>query len=124
MMDKKVDSFFAVTAPGLEVFTALELGRLGLLPEAFVAAKGEGGVPFEGDTRALQRANLQLRTASRVLVRLGAFYAASFSELRAKAARLGWDRTLAPGALLAHQAKSIEGDVVEASEASRMAVVR
>src|SRR5687768_489036 len=93
-----MNSYFAVAAPGLEMFTALELQSLGLLPENFHADKTEsGGAPFEGDLPALYRANLQLRTAGRVLVRLGTFYAASFSELRAKAARVDWARYLAPG---------------------------
>ena len=45
----------------------------------------------------LYRANLHLRTASRVLVRLGGFHAAAFSELRKKASRLPWETYLRPG---------------------------
>jgi len=40
--------------------------------------------------------NLHLRTASRVLVRLGEFYASAFPELRRKASRLPWEHYLAP----------------------------
>ena len=58
---------------------------------------GEGGLEFQGNLRDLYRANLWLRTASRVLVRLGEFYAAAFPELRRKASRLPWERYLAPG---------------------------
>jgi putative N6-adenine-specific DNA methylase len=54
-------------------------------------------VEFRGDLQAVYRANLHLRTASRVLVRMGEFYAAAFSELRKKAGRLAWERYLAPG---------------------------
>lgn len=103
---------FAVSAPGLESFTAQELLALGLLPPA--AATGgpqperrsfpdvnaedeDGGVSFEGAPLAVYRANLHLRTSNRVLARLGDFYAASFPELRKKAARLEWERYLAPG---------------------------
>ncbi|MEW5829589.1 MAG: class I SAM-dependent RNA methyltransferase, partial [Chloroflexota bacterium] len=107
-----MDTYFAVTAPGLEVFTAKELQRLfpGFEPDP---AKPEtlppdsspakihplpGGVEFRGDLPALYRANLHLRTASRILVRLGSsFYAAAFSELRKKASRLPWERFLTPG---------------------------
>jgi putative N6-adenine-specific DNA methylase len=54
-------------------------------------------VVFQGGLEELYKANLHLRTASRVLVRLGDFYAAAFSELRKKAGRLAWERFLTPG---------------------------
>lgn len=112
-----MDSFFAVSAPGLETFTALELQRLNLLPATFVADKTEGGVPFEGGLATLYRANLHLRTPSRILVRLGTFYAAAFPELRKKAARLGWERFLTPGQPVAirvtcHKSKLYHSDAV------------
>lgn len=117
MLRPYLDSFFAVTAPGLEALTALELGRLGLLPASFVADQQAGGVPFEGTADALYRANLHLRTASRVLVRLGMFYAAAFSELHKKASRLPWERYLAPGQPVAvrvtcHKSKLYHSDAV------------
>jgi len=121
-----MDSFFAVAAPGLESLTALELHRLGLLPpSASLADQGSlllpsadpGGVAFDGDLRALYRANLHLRTASRVLVRLGEFYAAAFSELHKKALRLPWERYLRPGQPVAvrvtcHKSKLYHSDAV------------
>jgi len=58
---------------------------------------GEGGVTFRGDRLALYRANLHLRTASRIIVRLGSFYATGFPELRKKAGRLAWEKYLHPG---------------------------
>jgi putative N6-adenine-specific DNA methylase len=82
-------ALFAVTAPGLEPFTAEELTRLGL-----AATPEPGGAAFSGGDRTLMLANLHLRTASRVLLRLGEFYAAAFSELRKKASRLPWERHL------------------------------
>ncbi len=111
-----MDSFFAVTAPGLEVFTTLELRRLGLLPADSAAAE-PGGVAFEGTRKALYRANLNLRTASRVLVRLGTFYAASFSELHQTASRLPWERYLGDGQPVAvrvtcHKSKLYHSDAV------------
>lgn len=90
--------FFAVTAPGLETLAAQELRYLELLPDVTTGAvAASGGVAFQGDLDALYRANLYLRTASRVLVRLGDFNAAAFSELRKKAGRLDWSRYLVPG---------------------------
>jgi putative N6-adenine-specific DNA methylase len=58
-----------------------------------------------------------LRTASRILVRFGEFYAAAFSELRKKAARLPWDRFLTPGQpvsirVTCHKSKLYHSDAV------------
>ena len=111
-------SYFAVAAPGLEMFTALELRRLALQPGAGAELQPEiGGVPFQGGLNAIYRANLRLRTASRVLVRLGDFYAGSFSELRKKAGRLEWERYLVPGQPVAiratcHKSKLYHSDAV------------
>ena len=77
--------FFASTAPGLESIPAGELKTLG--------ARGRqeiGGVAFAGDLDRLYEANLWLRTASRVVVRLGQFHASTFYELERRARRLPW----------------------------------
>jgi len=94
----EMDSYFAVTAPGLESFTALELTDLGLLPGTSIDTASPGGVAFKGDLPALYRANLHLRTASRILARLGTFfYATKYPELQKRASRLPWERFLSPG---------------------------
>jgi putative N6-adenine-specific DNA methylase len=86
---------FASTAPGLESIAAGELrakreGGSGKR-EAAVRGKQEvGGVSFSGDLEALYKANLWLRTASRVLVRLGQFHASTFYELERRAKKLRW----------------------------------
>jgi putative N6-adenine-specific DNA methylase len=91
---KYMDSYFAVTAPGLEPFTAEELRSLGFAP----ATEESGGILFRGDPAALYRANLHLHTASRILARLGNFfYATTFPELHKRASRLPWERFLTPG---------------------------
>ena len=108
-----MDSFFAVTAPGLEEFTAQELRSLGIEP-----VLEPGGVLFKGDAGSLSRANLQLRTASRVLARLGNFfYATTFPELQKRASRLPWERFLAPGQpvslrVTCHSSKLYHSDAV------------
>lgn len=79
-------ALFAVCAPGLEPVLAGEVKDLGLA--ARVVA---GGVEVADDS-ALPRLNLWLRTASRVLVRLGQVEAKSFPELVRKAAALPWER--------------------------------
>jgi putative N6-adenine-specific DNA methylase len=144
-----MEKLFAVCAPGLEPFTALELDQSGLIgshtpprSENFLIEKGppygrqvprkprllggvkghnqnenflsgkpppclsrlngmggelqSGGIEFQGSLHEVYRANLYLRTASRVLVRLGEFYASAFPELRRKAGRLVWENYLVP----------------------------
>jgi putative N6-adenine-specific DNA methylase len=112
-------AFFAVAAPGVAPYTALELEQLGLLPPARAVQAGAeaGGVAFNGDLRALYRANLHLRTANRVLVRLGEFRAVGFGELRKLAARLPWERYLTPSQPLAlrvtcHKSRLYHSDAV------------
>lgn len=87
MADTLLD-LYSITAPGLEQVTALELGRLGIGP----VKQSHGGVAWRGKMRDLYRANLWLRTATRVLVRVASFHAASFSELERRAGTVPWGR--------------------------------
>jgi putative N6-adenine-specific DNA methylase len=84
---------FAVCAPGVEPFAAAELRALGVEPRAQEA----GGIAFAGSRDALYRANLHLRTVSRVIARVGAFSALNFAELERRARREPWERWIAPG---------------------------
>ena len=76
---------FASTAPGLESITAGELKSLGMRGKQDI-----GGVSFAGDLTDIYRANLWLRTASRVVVRLGGFHASTFYELERRCRKLPW----------------------------------
>ena len=51
----------------------------------------EGGVAWKGDLESVARANLWLRTASRVLVRVAEFTAKAFFELELHARQIPWD---------------------------------
>jgi putative N6-adenine-specific DNA methylase len=84
---------FATTAPGLEGLLAHELTALGIQPYD----QEPGGVTFDADQRQLYTANLHLRTASRVLVRIAAFKAAHFAELEKAAEGREWGRWVPPG---------------------------
>ena len=84
------ESCFAVSAPGLAQFCAGELRALGIRPTAV----DDAGVTFKADANTLLRANLWLRTASRVLVRLASFHAAAFHELERHAKRVPWERVV------------------------------
>jgi len=82
---------FAVTAPGLEAICAGELADLGLRGRV-----EDGGVAWRAPLDSIARANLWLRTASRVLVRVAGFRATAFYELELAARRVGWDRFVTP----------------------------
>jgi putative N6-adenine-specific DNA methylase len=84
---------FAITPPGLEALTAAELARLGV----GAPVVEPGGVGFEADSAGLYAANLELRTASRIVVRLAGFPARAFYELERKAKRVPWGDIVAPG---------------------------
>ncbi|MGD0879328.1 MAG: class I SAM-dependent RNA methyltransferase [Anaerolineales bacterium] len=93
-----LDNYFAVTAPGLEPFTSRELTDLGLLAVPTLEESSQAGIAFKGDLPALYRANLHLRTASRILARVGTFfYATAYPELQKRTSRLPWERFLSPG---------------------------
>ena len=87
---------FAATSPGIEGVAADEIAALG----AEAPQSTPGGVEFEGDFGDLCRANLALRSATRVLLRVASFRAATFDELRRRAARIPWERFVAPGEAL------------------------
>src|SRR5258705_8989682 len=76
---------FAPTAPGLESIAAGELKALGVRGHQEV-----GGVAFGGELERVYEANLWLRTASRVVVRLGQFHASTFYELERHSKKLPW----------------------------------
>jgi putative N6-adenine-specific DNA methylase len=81
-------SCFAVCALGLETLVAAELRSLAI--DARVLEVEPGGVTFDADVAQLYRANLHLRTASRVLVRLGQFHVRALGELERRARELQW----------------------------------
>ena len=84
----------AVCTPGFEDLVAAELEALGIRARRHV----KGGVVFSATTRHLYLANVWLRTATRVLVRVASFRATSFRSLEAAAAEIDWGRWVAPGA--------------------------
>lgn len=96
MRDSTVKSsryeIFASTAPGLESIVAGELKALGVR-----GRQTPGGVSFEGDLERVYEANLWLRAASRVVLRMGRFHASTFYELERRARKLPWAEFLPAG---------------------------
>jgi putative N6-adenine-specific DNA methylase len=83
---------FAAVAPGLEALALAEARALGL-----PAAEEEGGFAWTGDLRSVIRANVGLRIASRVLVRLDSFEATSFADLERRARHVAWGNVTRAG---------------------------
>lgn len=92
-MKESTRDCFAVTPPGLEAICFNELVRLGLKPQQ----PETGGVAFCGGIREIYLTNLWLRSANRILVRLGALNARDFPTLYQRLLRLPWGRYIKPG---------------------------
>ena len=83
---------FCVVAPGLEGLLADEAREAGFAVRGTIP----GGVTLAGDWAEVWRANLTLRGATRVLVRLAAFRAMHPAQLDKRARKLPWRDWLAP----------------------------
>lgn len=96
--------FFAVTTPGLETWCRREL-------EALPAEIGSlkivvGGVRFRGRLHDGYTANLNLRTATRILMRIAHFRASNFRRLQKEIAAIDWELFLPAGCALDIRAAS------------------
>lgn len=91
MTDAPLEIFLS-TVPGLEGPLCMEALEHGFKnPQA-----STGGVTITGDWREVWRANLTLRGAAHVLVRLGSFRAVHLAQLDKRARKFSWGETLRP----------------------------
>ncbi|MDT0681051.1 class I SAM-dependent RNA methyltransferase [Roseicyclus sp. F158] len=81
---------FLVVAPGLETVLAEEARASGF----DVAEVTPGGVSLRGGWPEVWRANLELRGASRVLVRVASFMAFHLAQLDKRARKIAWGEVL------------------------------
>src|SRR5215212_2714603 len=86
------EAFFVTCAPGLEAVLHAEMRAL----KFSKIERQVGGVYFEGDLADARRANLWLRTAVRVLLRVSRFTARTGDELHQAALAVNWSRFLGP----------------------------
>jgi putative N6-adenine-specific DNA methylase len=93
----RTHEFFVVTAPGLERLCRSEL--IPLEPEIDQVQIEEGGVGFHGRLYACYWANLHLRTASRILMRVDTFPATNIRQLTKRLADIPWELYLPMGAV-------------------------
>lgn len=88
---------------GLEAVVAREVKALG-----YDKVKVENArVTFTGDEKAICRSNLWLRSADRVLIKMGEFPATSFEELFEKTKALPWPEIMPENACFPVEGKSI-----------------
>ncbi|TYR76508.1 class I SAM-dependent RNA methyltransferase [Rossellomorea vietnamensis] len=101
----------ATAAMGLEALVAKEVRDLGYECEV-----ENGKVIFEGDEKAIARANMWLRTADRVKILVGEFKAYSFDELFEKTKALPWEDYLPEDAEFPVQGKSVKSKLYSVSD--------
>ena len=75
---------------GLEAVLKKEITDLGYE----ITEVENGRVSFEGDAEAICRANIFLRTAERVLLKIGSFQAVTFDELFERTREIPWEKYL------------------------------
>jgi putative N6-adenine-specific DNA methylase len=87
-LTSREQTFAVVATPGLERITCAEIQEIENPPEIRVE---NGLLEFEAPFDAVYRLNLKLRTASRLLMRVGSFTARSYPELFNKLQRISWE---------------------------------
>ncbi len=97
----------ATCAAGVEALTARELKALGYNEQT----TENGRVTFRADLAAIPRANLWLRTAGRVLLKMAAFPATTFDELFERTKALPWSDWLPPDAEFPVSGKSLNSQL-------------
>lgn len=101
---------------GLEAVVKRELTNLG-----YSDLKVENGkVIFTGTEKDIPRANYWLRTADRVLLKIGEFKALSFEELFEKTKELPWDEWIPEDGNFVVEGKSINSKLYSISDCQRI----
>ena len=90
----RIRDFFAVTTLGFEKPCFDELMSLPLSVRSGIIVSG--GVEFRGKVHDCYLANLNLRTASRILMRIGCFKATNFTQVEKKLSDFPWELFLCP----------------------------
>lgn len=102
----------ATCAFGVEAIVGKELKKLGY-DDQFIE---NGRVTFAGDESAICRSNLWLRTAERVLLKIGEFNAVTFDELFEGTKALPWDAWIPGNAEFPVDATSIDSKLFSVSD--------
>mgnify|MGYP002623267073 CR=1 FL=1 len=103
----KTLDLIATATFGLEAVVSRELKQLGYDDQKVE----DGRVLFRADASAICRANLQLRSADRVLVNVGSFEARDFGKLFDGAKALPWSDWLTPDARFPVSGRSVKSQL-------------
>ncbi len=87
--------FFVSTSPGLSQLCLKDIEST--VTGAVRATIAAGGIEFEGRLVECFAANLNLRTANRILMRITSFKATNFRQLEKSISRLPWELYIHPG---------------------------
>ncbi len=109
-------SLIATTAFGLEAVVKRELHQLGYEDVSIE----DGRLRFEGDARAIARCNLWLRSADRLLVRVGEFEARDFGELFDQTNELPWEQWLSVDAAFPVNGRSTKSQLHSVPDCQRI----
>lgn len=116
MTEKKIH-LIATAAFGIESVVKDEIKRLGYTVERVE----NGRVYFEGDLAAIPRANLWLRCADRVLIKMGEFHAETFDELFERTKALPWEDWIpVKGCFPAAKITSVKSKLFSKSDGQRI----
>lgn len=111
---------FELVAPchfGLEAVLKREISDLGYN----ITKVEDGRVTFEGDTEAICRANVFLRTTERVMLQVGRFKAYTFDELFENTRQIDWDRYIpADAKFWVTKASSVKSKLFSTSDIQRI----
>ncbi|HOJ12445.1 MAG TPA: class I SAM-dependent RNA methyltransferase [Clostridiales bacterium] len=102
----------ATAAFGIEAVVGRELKKLGYADQAI----DNGRVTFAGDFEAICRTNIWLRSAERVLVKVGEFKATSFEELFENTKMLPWEEWIPEDGEFPVEGKSVDSKLASISD--------
>ncbi|MCL2565266.1 MAG: class I SAM-dependent RNA methyltransferase [Defluviitaleaceae bacterium] len=102
----------ATTTFGLEAVVVRELEKLGMEN----IQTSDGRIDFTGDTKAIAKANLWLRSADRVMINFGEFEALSFEDLFQGVKALPWGDLLEKDAKFIVTGKSVRSQLFSVSD--------
>lgn len=114
MTDTPLD-IFAVCPPALESVLRAEALELGWN----AAQETPGGVTFQGGWDDVWRANLRMRGATRILVRIGSFRAFHLAQLDKRAKKFDWRAVLRPDVPVRVEAVSKRSKIYHAGAAKQ-----